>query len=187
MCMLETDAYLHLLSITSQRRPWCTLLHPNRRKIKRIDEEENQDGRTDIFFSKTPLPSTCSFRSSWRPLPKSLVSMRPRPGRPFGSPHPHPRAPPQDWDLQSRSAGSSSLPWQTLWPPAVPLRWNPASQLQCCSRSFCAQRGARLKAGSPATPLSGAAAGKKHAQRSDPRNLPCAPESVRPYFPGHTL
>jgi hypothetical protein len=71
---------------------------------------------------------------------------------------------------------SPSLPWQTLWPPVVLLRWNPASQLQCCSRSTCAQRGARLKAGSPASPPSGAAAGRGQARLS---TRPLAP-AVRP-------
>lgn len=85
------------------------------------------------------------------------------PGPPLPHPSLSPPHPPPD-----RARG---LPWQTLSPAAAPLRWNPASQLQCCVRSTCAQRGARLKAESPATVASGAAAGRRHPQC--PALAPC--------------
>lgn len=72
---------------------------------------------------------------------------------------PMPSARPQAFLPHVPSPWATHLPWQTLSPTA-PLSWKPASQLHCRVLSTCAQRGARLKAGSPAV-RSGAAAGTK--------------------------
>lgn len=78
-----------------------------------------------------------------------------------------PLCPPQ---FVSPPRAPAYLPWQTLSPPAEPLSWNPASQLQCRVLSTCAQRGARLKAGSSAW-RSGATAGRRRV-----RATPCPPD-----------
>lgn len=79
--------------------------------------------------------------------------------------------------FESPPRAPAYLPWQTLSPPAVPLSWKPASQLQCRVLSTCAQRGARLKAGSSAW-RSGAAAGRRRVRAAPlspgPRERPGA-------------
>lgn len=83
----------------------------------------------------------------------------------------------------STSPRPAYLPWHTLSPPAVPLSWKPASQLHCRVLSTCAQRGARLKAGSSAW-RSGAAAGRRRV-----RAAPLSPDLLweRPGSPGGSL
>lgn len=117
---------------------------PSSHQVHTHSPRQQRAGLSESTPRKPPAPSQLH-----------LGAGAPPGGRQAGAPLPTTPAPP---------AGTSPrLPWQTP-SAAAPLRWNPASQLQCCVRSTCAHRGARLKAASAASLPSGAAAGRRHPQ-----------------------